>query len=453
MKKIPSAIVPSKGNGIIYKRVIQPIDVRSELARQMMAPDGYVPPNPSFGSEQPAAVNVTTSQSDTRSSTRPAVRDIYLNLNSEDQTDAVDVGTMRFNLKEIAKTSQITSIIEMELSAFVIGTVENPSTFPETLFHRTLTVLIDELSSEAYSCKRNRFHFECDLEPYGGSTVRATARVSKFIFSNPATGLTDTLTLRFRTPTQEFIIKNTTLTATISKYNLTFNGTTYVVPRFTTLEPHMIKPYVGTPTSASGIVLTGGTGAGNLTLLGIYSYGVTYLDASGNETDLGVIKELQLVGTENQIVITDIPIGPNGVTRRKIYRTISGATGTYYLNKVLNDNTTTTYTDTLADVSQYSMPEVPEINGFGQVTNAVVISGFYSGIGNNDNIMNRVEGHLVRVIDDKSFDMVSVADLVDFSNIDTSTIRVSVSILANRISIGLRLRCLSGTKTNSIMPV
>jgi hypothetical protein len=52
----------------------------------------------------------------------------------------------------------------------------------------------------------------------------------------------------------------------------------------------------------------------------------------------------------NRVALSAIPLGPTGTTSRKVYRTAAGG-ATYKLVTTIADNTTTTYTDTLADAS------------------------------------------------------------------------------------------------------
>ncbi len=53
--------------------------------------------------------------------------------------------------------------------------------------------------------------------------------------------------------------------------------------------------------------------------------------------------------SRKRVNLTSIPVGPSGVTARKIYRTPVNSAGPYQLVTTIADNTTTTYTDSLAD--------------------------------------------------------------------------------------------------------
>jgi hypothetical protein len=78
-----------------------------------------------------------------------------------------------------------------------------------------------------------------------------------------------------------------------------------------------------------------------------YSYKITYYYNDG-ESDSCTQTTSQLAVNEKSIALTSIPIGNTRVTQRKIYRTI-GDGSTYKLLTTLSNNTTTTYTDSIAD--------------------------------------------------------------------------------------------------------
>jgi hypothetical protein len=56
------------------------------------------------------------------------------------------------------------------------------------------------------------------------------------------------------------------------------------------------------------------------------------------------------------IPLRNIPIGPNGVTARKLYRTAANASGPYYLLTTIPNNSTTSFDDTLADAATVQPP-------------------------------------------------------------------------------------------------
>ncbi len=104
------------------------------------------------------------------------------------------------------------------------------------------------------------------------------------------------------------------------------------------------------PSNAMTATAVAGAGLG----IGNYGYKVTYLFGS-NETDSNTSYAFAFTSTGNQQVnLASIPTGPSGTTARKIYRIkLNGDVtfGRYYLVTTINDNTTTTYSDTTADAS------------------------------------------------------------------------------------------------------
>lgn len=98
-----------------------------------------------------------------------------------------------------------------------------------------------------------------------------------------------------------------------------------------------------TPTSATG-------SAGGLT--GAYYYTATFVTATG-ETAPWPGTATVVNPSAQQVNLTAIPLGPAGTTARKIYRTPATPTDPkdYRLLVQISDNTTTTYTDNIADGS------------------------------------------------------------------------------------------------------
>ncbi|HFC10711.1 MAG TPA: DUF5011 domain-containing protein, partial [Candidatus Kaiserbacteria bacterium] len=89
--------------------------------------------------------------------------------------------------------------------------------------------------------------------------------------------------------------------------------------------------------------------SGNLT--GDYRYRITFVTADG-ETSMGASSAVVSPSAE-EVDLTNIPTGSSKVTARKIYRTVANASYPYLAQYVatISDNTTTTYTDNLADSS------------------------------------------------------------------------------------------------------
>ena len=91
--------------------------------------------------------------------------------------------------------------------------------------------------------------------------------------------------------------------------------------------------------------------AGNVNV-GAHSWKVTFISVGGNETIAGTKSNVvTIVTTAKQVNLTAIPTGSAGTINRKIYRTVAGDTGDYKLVGTITDNTTTIYTDNIADAS------------------------------------------------------------------------------------------------------
>ena len=127
-------------------------------------------------------------------------------------------------------------------------------------------------------------------------------------------------------------------------------GTLQIVPK-TIGIPHA-------PTSALTATLVV-TGTGNVTN-GTHSYRVTFTDGHGYESSAGPSSNIVTVdATHKQVDLSNIPLGPtatgndglNATVNRKIYRTIAGNTGSPKLLATISDNTTTIFTDNVADGS------------------------------------------------------------------------------------------------------
>ena len=99
-----------------------------------------------------------------------------------------------------------------------------------------------------------------------------------------------------------------------------------------------------TAPATSATVAAGAAGV----LTGGYKYKVVFENAAGEISSPSPASATLTLATQ-QGSLTAIPLGGAGVTKRRIYRTLAGATGYYYLVATINDNTTTTYTDNTPD--------------------------------------------------------------------------------------------------------
>lgn len=118
--------------------------------------------------------------------------------------------------------------------------------------------------------------------------------------------------------------------------NVKFNGTTLY-------EFGLSQPTVGSFAAA-------GSGSGSFTV-GDWKYQVVFGNANGQESIASSsITATNQGASKAKVAITGIPTGTyaEGVTYRKIYRTVTGGT-TFYLLTTIANNTTTTYDDTTTD--------------------------------------------------------------------------------------------------------
>lgn len=97
----------------------------------------------------------------------------------------------------------------------------------------------------------------------------------------------------------------------------------------------------------------------------VFSYKVTFVNKQGHESNAGPQSaDLTLTGARAAITLTNIPVSADTqVIARKIYRTVADGSLWIYVDRI-EDNTTTTYSDTLADTSLGSItaPEAGDVS-------------------------------------------------------------------------------------------
>jgi len=110
---------------------------------------------------------------------------------------------------------------------------------------------------------------------------------------------------------------------------------------------HFTRHGIPAPTTT----MTAGTAPSGNNLTGVYSYKVTYVNSNLVEGDVNPVSNTFTAATED-IRVTSIPIAPIsfGVNSRRLYRTENSGT-VYKLVTTIEDNTTTTYDDAIADAS------------------------------------------------------------------------------------------------------
>ena len=130
-----------------------------------------------------------------------------------------------------------------------------------------------------------------------------------------------------------------------------YGGVTYTFPTGTIksmgCQTPPTPPTAGTPTAGGNVPD------------GIHTYKVTFLYYGSEESNGSGASGTATCGSgNNTVAITTIPVGGYGVTARKIYR--DNDDGLYYLVGIIQNNTATTFSDTINSVGT----PIPTDNGF-----------------------------------------------------------------------------------------
>jgi flagellar hook protein FlgE len=134
-----------------------------------------------------------------------------------------------------------------------------------------------------------------------------------------------------------------------------------------------------TGAAAPDISATTLTPSGSGSLTGTYSYKVVFYDANGNETPADTTS---VTGAgDAQVDFTGIPTsGTTDYVGRHIYRSVADSTDDYYLVGDINDNTTTTFSDTTTDAALTSQSKFDNTQLTGNYTYRVTWNGTSSTI-------------------------------------------------------------------------
>ena len=95
--------------------------------------------------------------------------------------------------------------------------------------------------------------------------------------------------------------------------------------------------------------------------IGYYEYAITFVTANG-ETPAGTRRSITTTSGNQKVDLSAIPVGPSGVTKRRIYRTAVGG-GALKLLHEISDNVATTYLDETPDASLGAVPPAPNTSG------------------------------------------------------------------------------------------
>ena len=131
-------------------------------------------------------------------------------------------------------------------------------------------------------------------------------------------------------------------------------------------------------------------GAG-LTASKWYHYVMAYYNGTNYTFTYSQSNPLQMGATNNkQVTLSNVPLGPPGTTDRYVYRTLADNTATasiadttYYLDKHLADNATTTYVDSSSDSTISTGPPTPTWSTVSAGVNVSTPHGYYPFIQND----------------------------------------------------------------------
>jgi hypothetical protein len=111
-----------------------------------------------------------------------------------------------------------------------------------------------------------------------------------------------------------------------------------------------------------------GTGAGNLDPSATYYYAISFDSDTVNSG--AVSNTVTTDGSNQQIELTNIPLGPVGTTNRKIWRTNGDGSTLFLIDEIIN-NTQTTYTDNIADTDTTVLTTGTRGDPFASVTDSI----------------------------------------------------------------------------------
>jgi len=113
--------------------------------------------------------------------------------------------------------------------------------------------------------------------------------------------------------------------------------------------------------------------------IGYYEYAITFVTANG-ETLAGTKRSITTTSGNQKVDLSSIPVGPSGVTKRRVYRTAVGGGALKFVAEIAN-NTATTYLDEIPDASLGAAP--PTLNTSGSpgtwTTDDITIGDLSSG--------------------------------------------------------------------------
>jgi len=275
---------------------------------------------------------------------------IYCDSNYKDPSSNLAAGTLVFDIASLNNNQPVNNVIEMEIAEFFIPVVDNfplDLPVPQTFFYRRNTLFIQELSTQSYfGPNQNRFHWEVDVAP-AGIANSVTPIQPKFIFGRPIRDITK-ITLVIKSPLTAVAFPNDSYVAVaIPGTGSSDSNPLQFQLGYTSIGTSNSVVTV-TPAPTASLTATNITGTGALSA-GTYLYVVTFVSSAG-ESYAGPASAAVTAAATSYNQLSLIPTSPTGATSRNIYRTRANG-GSYLLAATINDNSTTSYNDTLADTS------------------------------------------------------------------------------------------------------
>lgn len=98
---------------------------------------------------------------------------------------------------------------------------------------------------------------------------------------------------------------------------------------------------------------TASVNSGGAVDAGAHSWKVVFSTTFGGQSGGGPASNVLILGASSEVGLTNIPIGPAGITQRHIYRTLAGGSE-YHFVATINNNVDTTFTDNVDDATLFN---------------------------------------------------------------------------------------------------
>jgi len=253
--------------------------------------------------------------------------------------------------------------------------------------------------------------------------------------------------------------------ATAPALNNSGGPSNLLAPTDLTLQAQLPVPNAPTLTYVSG----GGRLASSA--VGGYRWAFTFINAKGETVPGPAALTTFTTNVGDSVLLTNIPLGDPGTLARNVYRVKAGGTQLFFVDTI-NDNITTSFTDTVADTALENAPPVVNTTGNNEYT--VYISGMNVANGELNAIINRTRGHLITAPDANTIELTNTSlsniptlpyppplnppvpaggpflPLASLTGVPTT---VTIVIGYRRIAFPIRFRTVVDTPTNKIVPV